>query len=674
MLIDSVLLISLLIYVCKMAGPHQTNGRDYMGKLPFIASLCQGLIVAFMLCVPPGSAAFARMCPTEPIDSQKTYKLYLYFPTAPDNDFPSFGHDVKPARPFDVGDLNPGIGTTAQLIDAIKAVVVDDYCEFNVQVLETTTNPRSLNPLLVPRTTVAIGSDGTRMSDADWGRARNIGGGIVGDEDFARVWAGFYTVCEGGAGPKDIYPPANSNVSWDPHPGIPVGVIESNHRPYRCSTTGALTGGNATLEHWAEAIGGSAAHEAGHTYGLTHRDDNPASDLCDPIQQGYAPNPGEDRWNEHLMPSGCNLTGPDRTIRRHFSNRDYGILAANVGLSVETMHVWELVNPNREAAERLDIDVLSPLPKINILPWNYSGPQSPWLDPTVSEPLGTAMFEGKTYNKFRITWSVGNQAWIWSDNGHVFGTVTSGQTFRVGTTFIGTNVNQPDPIIIQNITLLHCHQDPHGDTQCSPLALGPHLPSYGTGTVDAKKHQLLMPFLPPASAPGLRMVSATISQLPQLATIDALVGEGRLFTRDGRGIQPWVSTKCKGGRLRDGVRCVLARLDQKPHVAATYNNATDCGQGAPPALPVEEDQSANSAAGLVTLHTFAVPICASTYRDPFPSATVYVVATFVDPKAKHFDAAKHSYVVGPVASKVYYQFAGIRHLEQLVGSGGRKPN
>lgn len=61
------------------------------------------------------------------------------------------------------------------------------------------------------------------------------------------------------------------------------------------------------------------------------------------------------------------------------------------------------------------------------------------------------------------------------------------------------------------------------------------------------------------------------------------------------------------------------------------------------------------------------------FHDPLPSATVFVVATFVDPEAKHYDSTKNSYVVGPVTSKVYYQFAGIRHLEQL-GISQPKPN
>jgi hypothetical protein len=55
------------------------------------------------------------------------------------------------------------------------------------------------------------------------------------------------------------------------------------------------------------------------------------------------------------------------------------------------------------------------------------------------------------------------------------------------------------------------------------------------------------------------------------------------------------------------------------------------------------------------------PICAGTVHDPFPSTTVYIIAKFVDPSARHYDPVSKSYVVGPVVSTVYYQFAGMRN-------------
>src|SRR2546421_1470011 len=143
-----------------------------------------------------------------------------------------------------------------------------------------------------------------------------------------------------------------------------------------CSATGALTGANSTLDRWAQAIGGTAAHEGGHTYGLSHSNDDPNTGLCGEL--GAAPTPGEDAFNRHLMPKGCNLTGQDRaSYRRHVSNLTYGLLATNVGLSIQTMHNWDLMNPNAGTATSLAIDFLSALPAVTIS-WSYTGSLSPW--------------------------------------------------------------------------------------------------------------------------------------------------------------------------------------------------------------------------------------------------------------------------------------------------------
>ena len=183
------------------------------------------------------ASSAARAAPTCPLsygstDAAKAEKLFLYFPATDDATFPAYATNVSPARAFDVAALNSSIGTTAALRDRIYDVVADDYCEFNVQVLETTTNPATLASPPPRRVTVAIGSD---ANGSTWGQAQEVDIGDAIDIDFARVWAGTYTVCEGS----------------DPTTGT--------------CTTGSLTGANATLDRWAQAIGGTSAHEAGHT-------------------------------------------------------------------------------------------------------------------------------------------------------------------------------------------------------------------------------------------------------------------------------------------------------------------------------------------------------------------------------------------------------------------------
>lgn len=320
---------------------------------------CHCLLAIALLLGAMASAvpARAQTCPTEDpaILAAKNNYLYLYFPTTPDSTFPAYDTNVSPVAAFDVSALTSGIGTTAQLISAIQTVVADDYCEFNVQVLTTTANPDTLASPPAQRVTVGIGDD---INGTTWGLAQEVDTGNMIAIDFARVWAGTYTTCEGGGGPPD------------------GGV--------GC-TGGALTGAGNTLDNWAQAIGGTAAHEAGHTYGLAHTDDDPppcpATPNCDDSQGGPTPTPGEDPYYQHLMPAGYNLTASQRAdYRRHFSNRTYGLLATNVGLSVETMHNWTLTNPNAQTGSSLTIAFLSTLPSVSVS-WFYNGGQSPWRTP-----------------------------------------------------------------------------------------------------------------------------------------------------------------------------------------------------------------------------------------------------------------------------------------------------
>ena len=572
-----------------------------------------GIAAAGLLAVFASVAHAAPSCPIEDpgIEAAKSHKLYLYFPTADDATYPDFTAGSTPADHFDVADLTTGIGTTAQLRDRVHDVVVDDYCEFNVQVLETTTNPDALASPPSFRHTVAIGSDNN--GGGAWGYTESLANP---DVNYARVWAGAYDACEGGNGAGG------------------------------CSAEGSLTGANNTLEHWAQAIGGTAAHEGGHTYGFAHTDDDPPTGTsCG--QNGSGPSPGEDAYTRHLMPAGCYLDGDSRTqFRRHVSDRDFGIIATNVGLSIETMHNWDLVNPNAQSGHSLTIDFLSQLPAIHI-DWFYNGASSPWINPSVSGPSGTATFHGLTYNKYRITWSTPNPSF-----GGGSGAVTGGGQFHVGATFTGVDFNAPDPIIIQNLTLL--------DGGSNPLALHPRLPIYDAGSADSAGDNFNVHFFQPPGA-FLRLISAEFMQLPRVATIDSMVGAGRPFTFDKQPIRPWAVGKCAPGVLRDQLTCTVGKLKAPPHVLVVHKlgdpGVYDCSKGLPRIKPGQRGDNRE-------INSFDGPICAGSFHDPFPSTTVYLIATFVDPAAKHWDPAKKAYVVGPVQSKVFYQFAGIRQLRE----------
>ena len=119
------------------------------------------LSVAFALGLVMATAGAQSTCPLSygTTDSAKSHKLYLYFPTSDDSTYPNSFSGESPAKHFDVAQLNSTIGTTAALRDRIHDVVVDDFCEFNVQVLSTTSNPETMPSPPALRHTEATGSD-----------------------------------------------------------------------------------------------------------------------------------------------------------------------------------------------------------------------------------------------------------------------------------------------------------------------------------------------------------------------------------------------------------------------------------------------------------------------------------------------------------------------------------
>jgi len=99
----------------------------------------------------------------------------------------------------------------------------------------------------------------------------------------------------------------------------------------------------STVERWAHTIGVTCADEAGHGYGLDHYDPD------DPKLQF----PGEDSAKHHLMADGGFYDMEQRAgYRRHFGNYEYSTLAANVGLSFQTMWNWDFKNPNANTASK----------------------------------------------------------------------------------------------------------------------------------------------------------------------------------------------------------------------------------------------------------------------------------------------------------------------------------
>lgn len=339
---------------------------------------------AAVLCGAALAASAAPDCPSSALARPKGNHLYLFFPTASDNTHPEYGAgcgagtDTSPVNPFDVADLDAGIGTTAQLRNRVFDLVTDDYCEFNVEVHQATAVPAPTEPRWQ---VVGISSD----SDPNcFGLAQDVDTGDGDAQDFARVWSGTFLDEFGGAG-------------------------------------GALNGANSTLERWATAIAETTAHEAGHNYGAAHNNSVAIA--------------GEDVTTNHVMATNAlGLTGEIRAgVNRHFSNTSYGILAHNIGLNLKTLHNWDFVNPNATDAHSLKLTILSTASSLS-LGWFYNGTLSPWTNPTVTATGGTQTFQGTTYNVHEVVFST-DKGW----SGGPDGVAPPAVKFHVGATFVETD-------------------------------------------------------------------------------------------------------------------------------------------------------------------------------------------------------------------------------------------
>lgn len=519
------------------------------------------------------------------IDSMKPNKLFLYYPTANDASFPAYATNVSPARTFSISTL-PGApaGTTAQLRDRIFDVVATDYCEFNVQVLPpTTTNPDALALPPARRNMVAIGSD---TDPSLFGIAEAVDTGDADGVDHARVFGGSY------------------------------GVF--------CSAE--LSGAGNTLDRWALGIGGTAAHEAGHNYGLSH---------------SSVVHSGEDAFVHHIMPAGPSMPCTNRVgERRHFSDQDFGILANNVGLTLQSLANWDFVNPNAATASRLRMQVLSR--SMTLTPVStYTGSLSPWNPPTVSGPLGTQVFKGITYNRFTVTWQAA-KGWVSPNQpGSVAGQVRGAEQFHVGTHFAQEDIlNTSDQVVIVDATLL--------DAGGSPLPLHPRVPSFDTGTLASDGTLVLG--LANLQAANLVLRNWRAFVLPRPAHIDSMLRGEKLFDIQKEPINPWrelqlpVAAELPAGSAEKPgeARFELGNLIKDGHNVRIKYRGPAAGDATVGAQEVNPDVKGALA------------------TDPFPGASVYLEGELVEPGALQWDADKKAFINADLVTRVFLQVAGKR--------------
>jgi hypothetical protein len=546
------------------------------------------------------SAQAASNCPFTQgaLADAKPNKLYLYFPPADDTAFPNVDPPNPPVpRPtsssplhqFNVTELPAYRGTATELRDAIQEVVTNIYCDFNVQVLQTDTPP----PTAVPRrNTVGIGTDDNvpltspPCNDRYWlGQSQTVGGD-VGDAipvDYARVWAGTFQTCAG--------------------------------RPPR----GQLSGSLSTVERWADAIGSTAAHEAAHNYGLSHDDGLPIRDT-------------EDEWFRHLMRDGQGTyTWKHRADRRHFSDHEYSLLAANVCLAMDTMWSWDFINPNGGStpnAKSLKIELLSAKPSL-ILSWSYAGPLSPWINPVLTGPTGTRELKGITYNVYQIEWSSG-QSW----SGGPSGELPNGANFHIGATFSSAGQGDPTAIIMTDVKLF--------DAGNTALPLHPRWIGFDAATLDATTGRLQLQLI---NLDDRRLIlrDVVVRHLPRMMSIDAMTAGKPMLDLDQRPFLPWPKSTRRALIRRsiqagDAITVNVANTSKQPYVVRQV--AASCPPGA--------------RAGQANCEP------ARTVVDLFPATTMYVTARVVDPDGQRWDPGTGRFVAGAVESRLYYQITGRR--------------
>ncbi len=556
----------------------------------------------------------AQNCPQASSTPPRNNHLYLYFPTTADSTFPeyygTYGVNTSPAAAFNVADLDSSIGTTAQLRQRIFDIVKWDYCEFDVDLKQSTTAP---SPSEARWQVVAIGSDSAThtLLGTVFGLAQDVDLNDADVKDYARIWAKSFKTAYGGTG-------------------------------------GALAGTNSTPERWATAIGETVAHEAGHNYGLDH---------------AYSSSkPGEDSVTNHILATGSTLTGEIRASRnRHFSDTSYQILGHNIGLNWNTLHNWDFTNPNSTDAHSLTLRILSKASSLTI-GWWFNHPTSPWINPTISS-AGTQTLKSQTYNAFDLVYSVDNPSW--NTGGGAPGVVRPAVKFHVGAAF-----NQSDAVIVYEATLKN--------SGGSALPLKPRVVGYNAGALDLASGDFAITLFNTNPGDGALIVEdLQIQYLPRIADIHTMVGGATLTDIGGQPITPLPPPRLPisenaprrderfgvpGQRIvvegnavlhvdpievRDDVTARVAGLAANRHVDVTLHAASDCEPGFK-----QTDGPFDVASGEFDYCTDGTALSL------FPSTTVYVTATVIDPDAKQWDPVTNSFVTGPLETKVFFQVAG----------------
>jgi len=371
------------------------------------------------------------------------------------------------------------------------------------------------------------------------------------------------------------------------------------------------------------------AHEAAHNYGAAHGHSAPR------------PASSEDEQNNHIMATGSTgLTGEMRAGRnRHFSDREYEILAHNLGLNIKTLTNWDFVNPNDTDANKLRLRLLASTATLT-LGWFYNGSLSPWTNPTVTSLGTTRVFQGTTFNEFDLEFSVA-KAW----SGGANGVAPAGVKFHVGASF-----TESGTIIVFDAKLFN------GATQ---LPLFPRLFSFDAGTADLGTGDFTVRMFNMAPDRGpLLLRRLELVRVPRMVHIDAMVSEARLVGHNGVPIQPHGRrVVMRERRVQASTTVSIGRLAEKRSVDIVYGER-DCPPKSIGSRRASHDAPQRDTSFADTNRGELKYCHRGNALSLFPVTYTYLIATVVDPRAKYWDPARRQFVSGPLEQKVLHQIGG----------------
>ena len=342
--------------------------------------------------------------------------------------------------------------------------------------------------------------------------------------------------------------------------------------------------------------------------------------------------------------AGCTFTdlldGEDRAgTHRHFSDQSYALLAHNIGLNIMTVYNWDFTNPNAEDAHAIEIVLLTTSPTLTLSTW-WNGSRSPWRDPTITSTcMNCRTFQGSTYNEFKLNFSVAKS---WTNGPD--GVVPGGEEFHIGAGF-----SESALAIVYDTKLK--------DSGGSDLTLHPRMAGFDHGVLDLASGDFEMNmFNTDAAAGDLIVRNMQIQFLPRLVDINSMVQGEPLRDVRGTPVKPQAicdPKRCKPRKdfdLKNSKGFFLGKVSDDRFVDIRHHD-TDCEPGVV--------YSGASPGGDMEGGSMRYCLDKGYSLSMFPSTSVYVTATIVDPNARHFDKNSGTYVNGPLESKVFYQFVGM---------------